>query len=168
MSFLQLPALNTQPPAGNLPVAAAMPSAQKNFIILHTVDVAKADKLLFASYGPTIFYDWHVEGKLLLSQLTPFHYLFLDMRIKEHRVYYDMNDTSGYNVVAYISIMEQFDSFVLSLGAASILTAFPAKQHLQADFNTLLVSTPTPSPNNKCLSVYNYISSCVANNKIAS
>lgn len=162
MSFLQLPALNTQA------LPTAMPPAKNNFIILHTVDVAKADKLLFASYGPTIFYDWNVEGKILLSQLTPFHYLFLDMRIKEHRVYYDMNDTSGYNVVAYISIMEQFDSFVLSLGAASILTVFPLKQHLQADFNTLLVSTPTPSPNNKCLSVYNYISSCVANNKIAS
>ena len=149
MSLLQVPALNL-----GSAVAAPMP---KRFIILHTVEIPSKDLDLLREYGKVCVYDASVESQIPIKDLK-FDYLILNLNDKAHRRYYDGNDTTDYNVVVFISFLEQFDAFVDGLEAQNKLTDFPERCHHKEDYDRLLLAKPSDAPN-KCLSGINFCSS---------
>ena len=166
--MLSIPAIQTAPPSS--PVApvpsasvASLPSVNvlsmpqsKPIIILHTVDLPDEAKNNLRSYGKFVEYSIDVEGNLPIGSLE-FDYLSLDIRERADRKYWDANDTSNYQIVAYISLIEKFDQFIDSLGATSIFTDFPTRQHFKADFDRLLLSSVTGSPSKllSCVTFFN-------------
>ena len=108
------------------PEAPAEPN-NKKYVIIHTVDISKEDMKIFKSYGQVIIYNYNVEGNIPVSNLASFDYLFIDLRDRKSRLYYDSNDLNNCNIILYISVIEQFDSYIESLGANNILIDFPEK-----------------------------------------
>lgn len=150
---VQVPVMNDVLP---LPVPKA-------FVILHTVDFKPIDVDNLKSYGRVVQYDQAVEKSMPISSLV-FDYLCLDLRKKTDRSYFDSQDTSGFHVIAYISLLEQFDAFIGNLPCANVIKAFPVRQHLAGDFNALLLKQPTESPS-KCLSCITFASNYLASLK---
>ena len=148
---LQVPVVNDSLPLG----------VPKPFIILHTIDFKPGDLDNLKSYGKVVKYQQAVEGSMPISSLV-FDYLCLDLRLKKDRTYYDAQDTSAFNVICYISLIESFDAYIENLGVQNIITAFPPRQHLVGDFNALMLKQATDEPS-KCLSCItftsNYLSS---------
>ena len=164
MSQLQIPVLNAVLPQGlpqikNLDPQAPPEPNNKPFVIIHTVDIAKNDLINFKAYGNVILYHYDVEGNIPVSNLATFDYLFIDLRDKKARAYYDNNDFANYNVIAYISFIQQYDSYIESLGANNILSKFPDKTHYKSQYDFSLLQKPTDAPTNTCLSCINYSSS---------
>ena len=145
MSLLQVPSLNLNS------------SAPKRIIILHTVNIPSKDLAILKDYGKVCIYDASVESGIPIKDLI-FDYLLLDLNDKNHRKYYDRNDTTNYNVVVYISFLERFDTLVDSLESQNILVKFPERCHHKEDYDRLLLSKPSTAPN-KCLSTINFCSS---------
>ena len=142
----------------NSPVAVAQVSLPQisQIIILHTIDLDQDDLETLGSYGVVVAYDINVEGSLPISSLN-FSYLLLDLRNKPDRTYYDSQDTSPFQIIGFISVIEEFDDLIDKLGCSNVITSFPQKQHFQIDYNKLLLTTATKSPT-KCFSFVNYIS----------
>ena len=162
---LNLPAVIGVPPVP--PPAPSVPLVPiKKIVILHTIDIPSADLANFQSYGSVVLYDVSVEGKTAIDQLI-FDYLFLDLRNQSDRAYYDCSDLSNYSVVCYCSFIEVYDSFIESLGATVVLTAFPQRSHYVSDFNASLLVSPTPSPS-KCISLINFLNSFLASLRASS
>lgn len=161
MSFLNNPI-----PLQGISQSVSVVQPPTQFIILHTIDIEESDMNTFKSWNVSdvIKYDYNVEAKLPISQLNPFVYLFLDLRIKEHREYFDNNDTNSYHVICYISILETFDALIESIEAKNVITDIPIKQHLQSDFNNSLLAKKTEAPN-KILSCINFCSSYLSSLK---
>ena len=155
MSLLQLPTLNTSSSTVSsssvVNIVASTP-----FIILHTIDIGKADLNVLKSYGKVVNYNIAVEGSLPLTSLVC-DYLCLNLRVKADRNYFDSQDTSQCKVVCYISRLEVFDSLIEDLGVHNVIIAFPDQTHFKADFDKLLLANATAEPS-KCLSVLNYLS----------
>ena len=139
----------------NSPIAVAQVSLPQ-IIILHTIDLDQDDLDTLSSYGTVVAYDINVEGSLPISSLN-FSYLLLDLRKKPDRTYYDSQDTSPFQIIGYISIIEEFDDLIDKLRCSNVITSFPQKQHFQVDYNKLLATTSTKSPT-KCFSFVNYVS----------
>lgn len=144
-----LPVLNLDPPQ---PVAPN----DKKYVIIHTVDIPKEDMKNFKSFGSVIVYNYNVEGNIPVSNLSAFDYLFLDLRDHKSRLYYDSNDLTNYNVVLYISVIEQYDAYIESLEANNILVDFPEKLHYKASYDLALLQKPTNAPSNGCISCVNF------------
>ena len=151
-------ALNPPIPAvQNLnPPAPAAPN-HKRFVIIHTTDIPEDDMSNFQNYGKVVSYDFHVENNVVIDNLV-FDYLFLDLNDKNARRYYDNADLTNYNVVAYISLVEKFDSYIENLGAQNILSTFPPRFHYKAQYDSALLQTVTDAPS-KCLSTFNFLTS---------
>jgi hypothetical protein len=155
-SMAMAPAPAAAPAAVPLVVDSLPLAAPKQMIILHTIDIKPADLETLKSYGKVVIYDCNVEMKMPLSSLV-FSYLLLDLRKKADRVYLDSQDTSAYNVIVYISIIEKFDAFIENLGCNNIITKWPPRCHLQGDWNNLLLKQCTAGPS-KCLSCFTFAS----------
>jgi hypothetical protein len=151
-------ALNYPIPAiQNLNPAAPAPINNKRFVIIHTVEIPKEDIKTFQAYGRVVKYSYEIENNISLDNLL-FDYMFIDMNDKNGRRYYDNSDTTNYNVIAYISFLEKFDSYVYNLEAQNVLSAFPPRVHYKEMFDASLLQTVTDAPS-KCLSVVNFLSS---------
>ena len=158
--MLNLPQINTNQNniyAPQAPALALVSPVVQKFIILHTIDIERDNLDLLSSYGKCISYDVSVEGHRNLEELT-FDYLCIDLRNKTDRRYFDSQDTSQYNVICYISKIEQFDKLIDDLGCNNIITSFPKRQHYQGDYNKALLSGKTGKPS-KCLSFINFATS---------
>ena len=158
---LQIPTLSA---TLNVPIPALVslsPVAQveqtKRFVIIHTVDLKESDVDVFRAFGQVVTYDFKVEAHIPIDNLQ-FDYLFLDLRNKQSRQYYDLADLQEYNVIGYISFIEKFDSYVDSLGCANTLTSFPPRTHYKSSYDLALLQSSTDSPN-KCLSIINFAGS---------
>ena len=163
MSQIQVPTLSGSLTGVVIPAVVSLsPSSPpepnpKRFVIVHTVDIPADDLVNFQGYGTVVQYDYNVEAQIHIDNLV-FDYLMINLRDKQSRSYFDLSDLSNYNVIGYISFVEQFDSYVESLGCSNVLTTFPAKTHFKALYDTALLQTTTDSPS-KCLSVINYLGS---------
>jgi hypothetical protein len=158
---LEVPELKFSPNINPLPPVIVNESVSqpqiKPFIILHTKNIDNDDLDSFRSFGneKVIIFDESVEGKIKLCDFKPFSYLFLDLRNKHHRHFFDINDTDNYNIVCYISQIESFDPLIDSLAADRVCTKFPKRTHLQDDFDKSLLTEKTDSPNIFC-SILNF------------
>ena len=145
------------PPVLNLNPEQRIPVNNKRFVIIHTVEIPEDDLTTFQSYGNVVNYDYAVEGNINIDNLL-FDYLFIDLRNKQSRAYFDTSDLNNYNVICYISFVEEFDSYIENLGANNILCKFPPKQHYKASYDAALLVQNTDAPS-KCLSCINYAGS---------
>ena len=137
-----------QPP--NSPVNSSV----KRFVVIHTKDIDDADFQKFSSQGKAVKYNVLVESNNNIDVLN-FDYLFIDLRVATSRSYFDAQDVSNYNVVAYIDFFEKFDSYTEELEANNVLSTFPPATHFKAAWDASLLQQPTASPT-KCLSVINF------------
>ena len=130
----------------------------KRYVIIHTTAIPAVDLANFQSYGVVCEYKQEIEGSIGVDNLQ-FDYLFINLKTKAGRQYFDNSNLDNYNVIAYISFLEKYDAFIENLGANYIMSSFPAKQHYKSSFDSLLVQgDPTGAPN-ACLSCLNYGSS---------
>ena len=136
---------------------------QKQFIILHTVDLKKEDIKTLQSYGLVVQYNLKVEGNMPLAALN-FNYLTLNLNCKSDRCYLDSQDTSNCNIICVISVIEQFDKYISNLQCSNVITEFPPRQHLKGDFDQLLMVQATESPS-KCMSFLTFVSSYISSKK---
>jgi hypothetical protein len=167
---LQIPVLNgvVNPPIPQLLNLNPPPPPEPNgkrFVIIHTVDIKKADLNLFRRYSQNVIkYDYNVEGNVIIDNLV-FDYLFLDLRNIQARRYYDNNDTTNYNVICFCSFIEMYDAYIESLGATNILSSWPDEAHYKSQFDSALLTIPTDAPNNAICSCINYAGSFLASLK---
>lgn len=145
------------PAVQNLNPPAPAPPNNKRFVIIHTTDVTDDDMSKFESYGKVVKYDFNVENNVAIDNLI-FDYLFLDLNDAHARRYYDNADLTNYNVVAFIHLVEKFDSYIENLGAVNILSDIPPRFHYKSQFDTALLQTVTDAPS-KCLSTLNFCTS---------
>ena len=136
---------------------------QKQFIILHTVDLKKEDIKTLKSYGLVVQYNLKVEGNMPLAALK-FDYLTLNLNCKNDRCYLDSQDTTNCNIICVISVIEQFDKYIENLECTNVITEFPPRQHLKGDFDALLMLQATESPS-KCMSFLTFITNYIASKK---
>jgi hypothetical protein len=148
-----LPLVNQVSASASVP---AEPNANR-YVIVHTKEISADDLATFQGYGTVVQYDYNVEGNILIDNLI-FDYLFLDLTDAKSRQYFDCSNLTNYNVVGYISFIEQFDSYIESLNCNNVLTEFPQKTHFKSAFDIALLQKSTSSPN-KCLSAVNFLGS---------
>ena len=156
-------ALSSQEPTVPVMEASLPLPLARQMIILHTVDLKREDLTTLESYGKVVQYDVAVEGNMLLPSLQ-FDYLTLNLNKKADRCYFDSQDTSSCNIIAYISVIEQFDRYIDDLACSNVITSFPPRQHLKGDYDALLLKQSTDSPS-KCLSLVTFMSNYLSSLK---
>ena len=140
--------------ASVVPPNSPVNNSTKRFVVIHTKDIDDVDFQKFSSQGKAVKYDVLVESNNNIDVLI-FDYLFIDLRVATSRAYFDAQDVSNYNVVAYIDFFEKFDSYTEELQANNVLSTFPPATHFKAAWDASLLQQPTSSPT-KCLSVINF------------
>jgi hypothetical protein len=125
--------------------ALALQNVGKPFIISISQDIEPADLLALQSYGKVLVYDEKVYMNIPIDSLQ-FDYLILDHRVKSARyALMRLKDADKYNSVLYCAIYE-LEDLSDDEHYDAVLTSFPARQALKADYDHLLLVNRLQKP----------------------
>jgi hypothetical protein len=119
------------------------PSEIKKIVICHTRDVDKKVLDLLAKFGTVLSYDHNIHNNIDPATVE-FAYLFVDMRRKSDRLYYQkfLHNNLAYHMVLY---KWKFESD-MGLPFQSQFSKFPVAQANRRTYDMLLTTTPIEPP----------------------
>jgi len=117
---------------------------KKPFIICHSRPLEQSELDLLRSYGDTLEYSASYVN-LPLAKLR-FHYLLLDMNLKESRVLLQKNSVEAYHVVVLCRWWEKEEAFLQQLHPENVIRHLPARSPFIEDFERMMLTAKVTAP----------------------